>query len=60
MESGLSSIKVPTIHKIATALQVRPFDLLNYASEEEDMGYIAERMRRDSAVFVRVKALLRT
>jgi transcriptional regulator with XRE-family HTH domain len=59
MEKGLASIHVHTLNKIADALQVRPFDLLNYVPEEDDLGYVVETMRKDSGGFAKVKARLR-
>jgi len=59
MEYGLASCNVITLQKIARALRVRPFDLLNYAPENDDLGCIIETMRQDSAVFAKVKATVR-
>lgn len=55
LESGLSSINVCTLEKIARALQVEPFDLLNYAPENDDIGYIIEKMRNNPAALAKVK-----
>jgi len=49
MESGLSSINVRTLQKVARALRVEPYDLLNHTPENDDMGYIIEKMRRHPA-----------
>ncbi len=58
MESGLSSINICTLEKIARALQFEPFDLLNHSPENDDIGYIIEKMRQDSATQAMVKAQL--
>lgn len=55
IESGLTSIHARTLHKIAQALQVRPFDLLNHSPENDDIGYIAEKLRNDPAALAKVK-----
>jgi transcriptional regulator with XRE-family HTH domain len=59
MESGLSSINVCTLQKIARALQVVPFDLLNHTPENDNIGYIVEKMRQDPAALAKVKAQLK-
>ncbi len=55
MESGLTSINVRTLQKIAQALRVEPYDLLNHTPENDDIGYIVEKMRQDPATRRRVK-----
>jgi transcriptional regulator with XRE-family HTH domain len=59
MESGCSSITVCTLQKIARALRVEPFDLLNHAPENDDIGYIVEKMRQDPAARAMMKAHLK-
>lgn len=58
IESGRSSITTRTMRKLAHALQVQPFDILNYDVHNDDVGYLVEKMRHDPAVleFVRSKA----
>jgi Cro/C1-type HTH DNA-binding domain len=60
MEKGLASIHVHTLNKIADALQVRPFDLLNYVPEEDDLGYVVETMRKDARANIIVDARIRS
>jgi DNA-binding Xre family transcriptional regulator len=49
IELGRSSIQLNNLRKIARALQVEPFDLLNHDPENNDIGYIIEKMRQDPA-----------
>jgi transcriptional regulator with XRE-family HTH domain len=58
MESGLSSITVRTLQKIARALRVEPYDLLNHTPENDDIGYIIEKMRQNPATRKLVKKQL--
>ena len=58
IELGRSSMVVSTLLKIARALQVEPFDLLNHDPENDDMGYIIEQMRQDPATHKLVKEQL--
>lgn len=58
LEAGLSSINVCMLEKIARALKVEPFDLLNHTTENDDIGYIIEKMRQDPAALAKVKAQL--
>jgi len=60
MESGLASMNVLTLEKIARALQVEPFDLLNYEPENHDVGYIVEKLRQEPAAIMKVKAQVAT
>lgn len=46
MESGVASINVCTLEKLARALQVEPFDLLNHSPENDDGGWILEMLRK--------------
>ncbi len=43
-----SQVRPPVIRPspIATALRVAPLDLLNHDAENDDMGHIVERMRK--------------
>jgi transcriptional regulator with XRE-family HTH domain len=58
IENGRSSINTRTMRKLAHALRVQPFDILNYDVHHDDVGYLVEKMRHDPAVleFVRSKA----
>lgn len=58
IELGRSSIQMNNLRKIARALQVEPFDLLNHDPESDDIGYIIEKMRHDPATRRLVKAQL--
>ncbi len=58
IELGRSSMLVSTLLKIAHALQVESFDLLNHDPENDDMGYIIEQMRQDPATRATVKEQL--
>jgi transcriptional regulator with XRE-family HTH domain len=49
IEMGRSSIQMHVLRKIARALRVEPFDLLNHDPENDDIGYIVEKMRQDPA-----------
>lgn len=56
MESGCLSMQVLTLEKIARALQVEPFDLLNYDPKNDDVGYVVEKMRQYPKTRAMVKA----
>lgn len=58
IELGRSAIQLSTLCKIAHALQVQPYDLLNHAPENDDSGYIIEKMRQDPATRAIVKKQL--
>ena len=58
IEMGRSSIQLHLLRKIARALQVEPFDLLNHDPENNDIGYIIEKMRQDPATRKLVKEQL--
>jgi transcriptional regulator with XRE-family HTH domain len=60
IERGRSSIHLRMLRKIARALHVKPFDLLNHTPENDDVGYIIEQMRRDWTTVATVKSLLKT
>ena len=46
-ESGRCCSTVNTLWKIARALQVEPFDILNTDTQDDDVGYLVEAMRHD-------------
>jgi transcriptional regulator with XRE-family HTH domain len=58
IEMGRSSIQMRILRKFARALQVEPTDLLNVDQENNDIGYIFEKMRQDPATRAMVKAQL--
>lgn len=58
IELGRSSIQLNILRKIANALRVEPFDLLNHHPENNDIGYIIEKMRQDPSTRKLVKAQL--
>lgn len=58
IELGRSAIQLNSLCKIAHALQVQPYDLLNHDPENDDIGYIIEKMRQDPATHKLVKAQL--
>lgn len=58
IELGRSAIQLNNLRKIARALQVEPFDLLNHDPENNDIAYIIEKMRQDPAARKLVKAQL--
>lgn len=47
IELGRSAPTTRTLGKLAEALSVQPFDILNYDSETDDLGWMMETMRRD-------------
>ena len=58
IENGRSSIRMEMLRKLALALRVEPFDLLNHDPENNDIGYIVEMMRHDPETRALVKAQL--
>lgn len=50
VESGISGGTTTTLRKIALALRVELFDLFNVDVQTDDMGYVIEKMRHDSAL----------
>ena len=55
IEAGRSAINTKTLGGIARALNVRPYDLLNYDPEHDDVGYVIEKMRQDPEALRMVK-----
>lgn len=47
LESGRSCSTVNTLRKIARALRVELFDILNTDTHDDDVGYLVEAMRHD-------------
>ena len=60
IETGQTAIRVDTLRRIARALHVEPFELLNHDTEIDDAAYIVEKMRVDEGVaeVVRVELLV--
>mgnify|MGYP000438032893 CR=1 FL=1 len=58
IELGRSAINLKTIYKLAWALNVQPFDLLNHDHDTSDVGWLVETMRHDSNVLSSVRATL--
>jgi len=57
IELGRSAMTIKTMRKLAHALGVRPFDILNHDTQTDDVGWFVETMRHDVNVlrFVRAK-----
>lgn len=47
LESGISQGTTTTLQKIARALRVKPFDLFNVDTHNDDLGWMVEKMRHD-------------
>ena len=60
IETGQSMIHIHTLRRIARALRVEPFELLNLDTEIDDIAYIIEKMRQDEGVAVLVRVQLET
>lgn len=60
IELGQLAANTKTLRAIAKALEVTPLDLLNYDTENDDIGYILETMRKqpDSVEEIRRKLTL--
>ena len=56
-ESGRTAMNARTMRKLALALRVEPFDILNHDTQSSDLGWLLEAMRTDANVlsFVRAK-----
>lgn len=50
IEMGRTSTRVDTLRRIARALHVEPFELLNHDTENDDVAYVVEKMRVDEGV----------
>jgi transcriptional regulator with XRE-family HTH domain len=59
IELGRHSMTIITMRKLARALDVRPFDILNHDTHTSDLGWLAETMRHDSNVLSFVRAKLK-
>lgn len=58
IELGRSAINLQSIYKLARALNVQPFDLLNHDHDTSDVGWLVETMRHDANVLTFVRATL--
>lgn len=58
IEVGRTSTRVDTLRKIARALRVEPFELLNYDTEVDDVAYVIEKMRQNDDLAALVRACL--
>ena len=56
IELGRSAINLQSIYKLARALNVQPFDLLNHDTQTNDLGWLVETMRHDARVLAFVRA----
>jgi len=56
IELGRSAINLQSIYKLARALNVQPFDLLNHDTQTSDLGWLVETMRHDAQVLAFVRA----
>ncbi len=59
IETGQTAIRVDTLRRIARALHVEPFELLNHDTEIDDVAYIVEKMRQDPEVHRMVRERIR-
>ena len=57
-ELGRTAMNTTTMRKIARALDVQPFDILNHDTHTSDLGWFAETMHHDSNVLRLVLAKL--
>lgn len=60
IELGRSAITGKMLQKLARGLNVQPFDLLNLDAQNNDLGYVIEKMRQDPEAFRIVTAGLRS
>ena len=56
IELGRSAMTIKTMRKLAHALHVRPFDILNHDTQTNDFGWLVETMRHDAKVLSFVRA----
>lgn len=56
-ELGRRAVTTRILRKLAHALNVQPFDILNHDTQTDDVGWFVETMRHDASVlpFVRAK-----
>lgn len=58
IELGRSAISGKLLHNIARGLRVRPFELLNCDTQDDDLGYVIEKMRQDPEIRAKVTTQL--
>jgi transcriptional regulator with XRE-family HTH domain len=58
IELGYSAMTIGTIHKLALALHVEPFDILNHDTQTSHLGWLLETMRHDANVLSVIRAKL--
>jgi len=56
IELGRSAISRKLLHNIACGLHVRPFELLNFDTDDNGLGYVIARMRQDPEIRANVIA----
>lgn len=59
VELGRTGITTTTLQRLALALRVQPFDILNHDTQTDDVGWMVEMMRRDPESVQRVLGELR-
>ena len=58
IELGRSAISCKLLRNIARGLDVQPFDLLNVDTQNNDLGFVIEKMRQDPETRAKVNARL--
>ena len=59
IETGQTAIRIDTLRRIARALHVEPFELLNHDTAIDDVAFIVEKMRQDPEVARMVRERVR-
>jgi transcriptional regulator with XRE-family HTH domain len=60
IELGRSPITSKMLLKLARGLNVKPFDLLNLDTHNDDLGYVVEKMRQDPETAMLVTGWLKS
>ena len=57
IEHGLAAMTTCTLNAIAKGIGVQPFDLINYEPDDDDIGFLLEKMRQhpECIKFIRAK-----
>jgi len=58
IEHGRAAMTLGTMRKLARALNVQPFDLLNHDTHTSDVGWFVETMRHDPKLVRRMRIKL--
>lgn len=58
IELGHAAMTLGTIHKLALALRVEPFDILNHDTQTDDVGSLVETMRHHPQLVRSIRAKL--